>query len=150
MFGKKKKNEKEIVGKMIAGVPLPDGTAVNVKLTPDVLTINGSSKEFNIDFSKLETLDIKSDVEMEQIIEQSAPGMIIGAAVFGVIGAMIGGRVKTKDKKQVNHFLIINYQSEELKTIILDVTVNWYKAAGMVDYYRKLNSSSTETISVDL
>lgn len=150
MFGKKKKNEKEIVGKMIAGVPLPDGTAVNVKLTPDVLTINGSSKEFNIDFSKLETLDIKSDVEMEQIIEQSAPGMIIGAAVFGVIGAMIGGRVKTKDKKQVNHFLIINYQSEELKTIILDVTVNWYKAAGMVDYYRKLNPSSTETISVDL
>lgn len=80
-------------------------------------------------------------LKWKKIIQQSAPGMVIGAVTFGVIGAMIGGRVKTKEKRVVNHFLIVNYQTDELKTIIIDVTKDWHNAAQLVDYFRKLNPS---------
>ena len=38
-------------------------------------------------------------LKCNRFIQQSAPGMIIGAATFGLLGAMVGGRIKTKEKK---------------------------------------------------
>lgn len=110
-----------------------------MKLTPEKLSFMTISKqEFEIDFSKVTLIDLKSDVEMEKLVQQSAPGMIIGAATFGLIGAMVGGRVKTKEKRIVNHFLIVNYQSDELKTIIIQTTKDWYNSASLVDSFKKL------------
>lgn len=148
MFGKKKE-EKIVLGTLVDGLPAPSNCNVTVKLTPVSLNIMGNNQDFEIDFSKLELIDIKTDVEMEKVISQSAPGMIIGAAAFGVLGAMIGGRVKTKEKRVVSHFLIINYQSESLKTIIIETTNDWYNGAALVDYFRKLKPNS-KPIKVEL
>ncbi len=150
MFGKKVKNEMLALGDLVEGLPIPQSSDVSIKLTPGALTITGNGQEFEIDASKLTLVDLKSDVEMEKIIQQSAPGMIIGAVTFGVIGAMIGGRVKTKEKRTVNHFLIINYQSDELKTIVIDATKDWYNAAALVDYFRKLNPTYANVTKVSL
>lgn len=150
MFGKKVKNEMVTLGNLVEGVPVPQNSDLSIKLTPGAVTITGSGQEFEIDSSKLTLVDLKSDVEMEKIIQQSAPGMIIGAVTFGVIGAMIGGRVKTKEKRTVNHFLLISYLSDELKTIVIDVTKDWYNAAQLVDYFRKLNPTYAKTNKVSL
>lgn len=150
MFGKKVRNEMLALGDLVEGLPIPQSSDVSIKMTPGALTITGSGQEFEIDASKLTLVDLKSDVEMEKIIQQSAPGMIIGAVTFGVIGAMIGGRVKTKEKRTVNHFLIINYQSDELKTIVIDATKDWYNAAALVDYFRKLNPTYANVTKVSL
>jgi hypothetical protein len=150
MFGKKIKNEIIALGNLVEGLPIPQNSDLSIKLTPNALTIIGCGQEFEINFSKLTLVDIKSDVEMEKIIKQSVPGMIIGAATFGIIGAMIGGRVKTKEKRVVNHFLLVSYQSDELKSIVIDVTKDWYNAAQMVDYFRKLNPSPTKLNKVSL
>lgn len=141
MFDKKNKNQKVALGNLVEGLPIPQNTDLTIKLTPSELSIIGIGQEFEINFSKLMMIDLKSDVEMEKIIQQSAPGMVIGAVAFGVIGAMIGGRVKTKEKRVVNHFLIVNYQTDELKTIIIEATKDWHNAAQLVDYFRKLNPS---------
>ena len=150
MFGKKVRKELVTFGNLVEGVPVPQNSDLSIKLTPGAVTITGSGQEFEIDVSKLTLIDLKSDVEMEKIIQQSAPGMIIGAVTFGVIGAMIGGRVKTKDKRTVNHFLLISYLSDELKTIVIDVTKDWYNAAQLVDYFRKLNPTYAKTNKVSL
>jgi len=150
MFGKKARKELVTFGNLVEGVPVPQNSDLSIKLTPGAVTITGSGQEFEIDVSKLTLIDLKSDVEMEKIIQQSAPGMIIGAVTFGVIGAMIGGRVKTKDKRTVNHFLLISYLSDELKTIVIDVTKDWYNAAQLVDYFRKLNPTYAKTNKVSL
>lgn len=139
MFGRKKKDEKVALGNLIDGVNLPQNAAVSIKMNPNEVVISGNNQEFLISSDKLMNVDLKSDTELEQIIEQSLPGMVIGAAAFGVIGAMIGGRVKTKEKKKVNHFLIINFQSDELKTIVIDASKDWHNAAGLVDLFRKFN-----------
>lgn len=55
------------------------------------------------------------------MVEQSEPGMILEAAAFGTLGAMVRGRTKTKEKINVYTLLIIDYVSGEAKQIILNV-----------------------------
>lgn len=139
MFGKKKKNGKVIGTTLVEGLPIKEDSDLVVKLTDEGLTlIEASTKqEFEIPMSKLTMVDYKNEVEMKQIIKQSAPGMIIGAATFGLLGAMVGGRVKTEEKKIFTHFVIINYHSDEEKTIVMK-TNDGIGAGQLVDFFRQL------------
>lgn len=74
---------------------------------------------------------------MEKVISQSAPGMIIGVAAFGLIGAVIGGRVKTKDVKNTTHFVLINYNSDGEKQIVIK-TNDALGAMKISDYFKEL------------
>lgn len=141
MFGKKK-DEMTAMGTLIEGLPIPQNSDLTVKLSTEGLSILGCNQEFEIDISKLTLMDMKSDVEMEKVIHQSLPGMVIGAATFGVVGAMVGGRVKEKNKRVVTHFLLICYESGESKTIVIETTKDWYNAAKLVDLFRKLKPAS--------
>ncbi len=139
MFGKKKMNGKVIGTTLVEGLPLSEGSDLVMKLTDEGLTLIEAftKQEFEIPMSKLTMVDCKNEVEMKQIIKQSAPGMIIGAATFGLFGAMVGGRVKTEEKKIFTHFVIINYHSNEDKTIVMK-TNDGIGAGQLVDFFRQL------------
>jgi len=138
MFGKKQ-DGKICLTTLVDGLPLNQDTNLIMKLTADKLLfiVSTTKQEFEIDFSKLTAVEYKTETEMNNIISQSAPGMIIGAAAFGILGAMIGGRVKTKQVKTVSHFLIINYQSGEEKQIVLQ-TNDGNSAKQISEYFRQL------------
>jgi outer membrane lipoprotein SlyB len=144
MFGKKKVNGKVIGATLVEGLPISEGSDLVVKLTDEGLTliVASTKQEFEIDISKLTLIDNKNEVEMQHIVKQSAPGMIIGAATFGLLGAMVGGRVKTEEKKIVTHFVIINYHSDEDKTIVLK-TNDGIGAGQIADLFRKFKPQST-------
>lgn len=144
MFGKKKMNGKVIGTTLVEGLPLSEGSDLVVKLTDEGLTLIAAAtrQEFEIPMSKLTMVDYKNEVEMKQIIKQSAPGMIIGAATFGLLGAIVGGRVKTEEKKIFTHFMIINYHSDEDKTIVMK-TNDGIGAGQLVGFFRQLKPQST-------
>ena len=129
MFGKKK-TSRSMCGTLITGLPVPEGTFVQVVLTPEglalnaVLQVGGKSVEqkYSLNLAQIKNIYVLSEAEVQQIITQSAPGMILGAAAFGIIGAMIGGRVKTKEKTITTNFLILDYFSGEEKQITLYCT----------------------------
>ncbi|MBS5822449.1 MAG: hypothetical protein KID00_01080 [Clostridium argentinense] len=139
MFRKKKRNGKVIGATHVEGLPIHEEANLIVKLTDNALTliVAATKQEFEINISKLTLIDCKNEVEMQQIVKQSAPGMIIGAATFGLLGAMVGGRVKTKEKKIITHFIIINYYSDEDKTIVLK-TNDEIGAGQLVDFFKQL------------
>jgi len=143
MFRRKKVKGKVIGANHVEGLPVKEEADLVVKLTDEGLTLieAATKQEFEINISKLSLIDYKNEVEMQQIVKQSAPGMIIGAATFGLLGAMVGGRVKTKHKKIITHFVIINYQSDEEKTIVL-TTNDGIGAGQLVDYFKKLKPQS--------
>ena len=86
---------------------------------------------------------------MQKIFKQSAPGMIFGAATFGLLGAMVGGRTKTKTKKNITYFLIINYNTDnETKNIVI-TTNDYFKVQSFVKKYKTLNPKS-EFNKIDL
>lgn len=138
MFRKKKKNVKVIGATLVEGLPINEESDLVVKLSDEglLVIVVPTKQEFEIPMSKLTLLDYKNEVEMKQIIKQSAPGMIIGAATFGLLGAMVGGRVKTEEKKIFTHFVIINYHSDEDKTIILK-TNDGTGAGQLVDLFKQ-------------
>lgn len=124
MFGIKKKNEAILLGDLIEGMELEENTDIFLKLNEKELymfgLVNGKKYEFNLNIDDVTSIVHKSEIEMQQYVKQSIPGMIIGNATFGLLGAIIGGRVKTKEKKQITDFIIINYyDNETLKTIVL-------------------------------
>lgn len=123
MFGTKKKNEVIVLGDLVEGLPLKENTDLFLKLSNSGLYIyglsNGEKKEFDIPLDHISSIEHKNEIEMQQYVKQSIPGMIIGNATFGLLGAMIGGRVKTKEKKQITDFIIVNYILDEPKTIVL-------------------------------
>lgn len=122
MFGKSK--GKGIGGSHISGLPVSEGAFVQVNASPETLklvAIDGTAKqEFVLPWDKVSSVRIMNEQEIKQVIGQSAPGMVIGAAAFGIIGAMVGGRARTKEKKSLRQILLIDYVSEEAGQIALD------------------------------
>ncbi len=151
MFGKKNKNERTVWGNLISGLDAPNNADIMFKLTPSgaILNLYMEQKTFEINISKITNVQWYDETNMEKILHQSAPGMIIGAAAFGLIGAMIGGRVKTKEVKTTNHFVIINYTSNEQGQITIK-TNDSLGAMKIADYFKELkpDANSPQTITL--
>ncbi len=86
--------------------------------------------------------------QIKQIIEQSTPGMILGAATFGLLGAMVGGRVKTKDKITIKTLLVIDCQSDTQKQIVLDVTNNKKDSERLTKHFKELKPIHNQPIQL--
>ena len=126
MFGKKKETQ-AIGGYLIEGLPVPANCFVQVIISPHVLTLTAvisgpktTEQKFELELDKIKKIQILNETEIKQVVEQSAPGMIIGAAAFGAVGALVGGRVKTKEKTVLKSILLIDYVSGTEKQIVLN------------------------------
>ena len=153
MFGKKKnKDEKILLGNALERLPKEHSKDLALKLTPEKLQIIQPLQkvEYNLQFDKIKSIDYFNEIEIEKIISQSAPGMIFGAATFGVLGAMVGGRVKTKEKKNVNHFVLIKYTSNEELNEILIKTNDFWGAGKFVDYFKSLKPELNQPKTIEL
>ena len=112
MFGKKKQKKEIVMGYLVCGIPEHENSDLFISLENDQIVISSHidfKNKYTIALDKVTAISTYTEMEVEKIISQSAPGMIVGAATFGVLGAMIGGRVKTKEKKTVNNFLLIKH-----------------------------------------
>lgn len=88
--------------------------------------------------------------QIKQVVEQSAPGMILGAAAFGLLGAMVGGRNKTKEKINIRNLLIINYTSNGEKQIIIDISNDLKDSSKIVNRFHEMKPETAlqETIQL--
>ncbi len=125
MFGKKKSIG--IGGSLISGLPISENSFIQINASPENLSIaaivGAQKQEFNLPVEKITSVRILNEQEIKSTIEQSVPGMIIGAAAFGVIGAMIGGRIQTKERKELKQILLIDYPGNQ---IVLDCSGELY------------------------
>lgn len=75
--------------------------------------------------------------------------MIIGAAAFGILGAMVGGRVKTKEKTKISTLLLVDYISDgENKQILIDVSDNFISANTFVNKFHKIKPQSNQPVQL--
>lgn len=149
MFGKKKeKNNFEGITIYTAfhhvnGLPIPENVLCEVFSYPDRIDFKSGTTEIKLPKEKITDISIKTDTEIQQQLVSSAGGAIAGAMLFGSLGAIIGGRVKTKKVKTTTNYLIITYKSEnELKYIGFDIQNNPPSADKLVKEFQKSNSAS--------
>lgn len=149
MFGKKreKKNFEGITiytaFHHVNGLPIPENVLCEVFSYPDRIDFKSGTTEIKLPKEKITDISIKTDTEIQQQLVSSAGGAIAGAMLFGSLGAIIGGRVKTKKVKTTTNYLIITYKSEnELKYIGFDIQNNPPSADKLVKEFQKSNSAS--------
>lgn len=95
-------------------------------------------KEFNLSLNKIQNVQLMNEREIQQVIQQSVPGMVLGAAAFGALGAMVGGRVQTKEKIKVSTLLVIDYESDGAKQIVLNVSDNLKDSEQVVKQFQSM------------
>ncbi|MCM3131904.1 hypothetical protein M3629_03860 [Paenibacillus polysaccharolyticus] len=97
----------------VEGLPLSDKTMCKVSATEGGILVEGGGSEFTINSSQLRAVEVKTDVEISNIVHSSAVQGVVGGLVFGPIGLVVGARAKNKQVKKNEHFLIINYVSSK-------------------------------------
>ena len=145
----------QTVGMLIDGLPIPVSVPVTVFLYEnriDLEAITGTAspnQRFSLDIDKIQRVSLLNESQVQQIVKQSAPGMIVGAAAFGILGAMVGGRVKTKQTMVINSLLLIDYISDsESKQILLNVSNDVFQATSFVNKINKINPRTNQTIQL--
>lgn len=153
MFGKSK--DFSTLGTLVDGLPVPSNTMITVHLNSErfyIQALTGRKKEdwptYELTVEKVENIQLMNQTEIKQIVEQSVPGLIIGGVALGALGAMVGGRVHTKEKVKNHTILVITYISGERKQIILDVTAAVKDSERVLNHFKELKPVQISSIQL--
>ncbi|MBU5486467.1 hypothetical protein KQI86_19380 [Clostridium sp. MSJ-11] len=158
LFFRKKKDVTGELGKFdlrhLIGLEIPEKMYCTVTVYNDKLVIESGDKEYSLKIDKIYSIDFDMDIDIEKYTKSSMTKGVIGAATFGVSGAIIGSAPKTKEKRKVTCKAIISYEnsSEDTAYIIFeDFEANAIKgAAKLVDTLRPLIKKQEEKQKVEL
>lgn len=116
---------------------------------PDRIEFKAGTTNIKLSKEKITDMCIKTDIDIQNQVVSSVGGAVGGAMLFGPLGAMIGGRAKTKKVKNVTTYLIITYSSDnELKYIGFDTVNNPASAIKLVKEFK--DSDSTSSMQIEL
>ena len=136
--------------KHMTGLPAPEGSLCTLFLCPDKIEIDCNGTKFNLNKSKIISVDMKTDVEIQKQYVSSIGGAVGGAVVFGALGAMIGGRAKEKKSSIIHTYLIFSYKKDEdIDYISFDITNCLPKATKFIEDFRSQNQDKLPN-SIDL
>ncbi|OPA76620.1 hypothetical protein BVG16_15675 [Paenibacillus selenitireducens] len=108
--------------KHVEGLPLAENSHCMVSVAEDKVIIEGGGTDFNIGVSQIRAAEIKTDVEIANIVHSSAAKGIAGGLLFGPIGLVVGSRAMNKEKKTYSYYLVINYTNSagELAVVMFE------------------------------
>ena len=130
--------------KHVNGLPIAENLNCEINSYDDRLEFKSGTTNIKLPRNKITDMCIKTDVEIQKQAVSSVGGAIAGGLTFGRLGAIIGGRVKTKNIRTATHYLIITYtdSSGKLAYIGFEVTNNLTAAGKLITEFKKLNSTS--------
>ena len=106
----------------IEGLPIAQNILCQLYYCDDKIVIDGSGTIFNLVLDKIQSIDISREVKLNKQLTSSAGGAVAGGLLFGAPGAIVGGRTKEKEVRDVKEYLVITYiNNNEIKYISFDV-----------------------------
>lgn len=147
MFGKKK-NNKQVIGQHISGLENIPNVPVIIVLSESGLKLNvvNMKKEYTITLDKITSINCYHETEVEKHLKTSFVGGVVGAAAFGLPGAIIGSRPKEKKKRKVTFYLLVDYADNQL----IFSSEDGFGTGGIVDLFRKIKPSPNDVQSIEL
>ena len=114
----------------------------------DCLFIEGGSCSVRLSYDKAIDLSVTTDKEIQKSYVGSVGGAIGGAALFGTLGAMVGGRAKEKTSTVTEFYLVVTYNKDnELAYLSFHVPPeqNGFFMSQIADYHRNKFSGKIAT-----
>ena len=147
MFKKKNKTAK-VIGTHIAGLDIAENMNCILTLSESGIVISApdANKEYTLSLDRIDNISWHHEEEIEKHLKSSAAKGIIGAAVFGLPGAIIGSRPKEKKQRKVHFFITIDYPDNQ----IVIQTEDGYSCGQTIDYFRKFKPQSAEIKTISL
>ena len=144
---KTKKSIRSLFGTHVSGLDIGKAQ-VSIFLSDNELLISAPSmkKEFTLSLNKIQNIGYYNEVEIEKHLKSSFVGGVIGAATFGVAGAVIGSRPKEKEKRKITFYILIDYIDGQ---IIIEA-YDSISVGKMIDTFRKIKPQANETTSIEL
>lgn len=145
---KKKNKIIAVSGNHIHGLDLTSNVNCTLSLSENGLIISAHTekKEYTLSIDRIDNISWHHEEEIEKHLQSSAAKGIIGAAVFGVAGAIIGSRPKEKKERKVHFFITIDYPGNQ----IIIHTEDGFSCGQVIDYFRKLKPQSAKTKTISL
>lgn len=146
---KKEKNSNLFIALLhFYGLPISKNVVTQIFSTPSEYEFIAGNNSFKLSKDKVTDVTITTDVEVQKNNVSSIGGAIGGAALFGPIGAMIGGRSKEKTSKIVHSYLIFTFlDNNDLKYVAFDCTNN-FQAHKFVKEFKAIENKKTTTINL--
>lgn len=120
------KNPKELsIGvPHIDGLPISEGVFVKVTASSDKIVFENGNDRYELSAEKLCNIHHKTDIEIQRSVSSSIGGAVGGFVLFGPLGAMIGGRSKEHVSRNLQVFLVFEYEDDQKvkKYISFDMT----------------------------
>ena len=124
------------------GLPLNDGTVVNAYWCDDRIVFRSDENRYDLPFSNLLNICIKSDVE---IYNQCKLSENLDFIPYGSVGAALYDKGKEKETTQATQYLIFTYKGKyngETKYVAFELNqYNTATANNMVNYFLKLQQN---------
>ncbi|MEA4853285.1 MAG: hypothetical protein VB082_03280 [Christensenella sp.] len=116
--------------KVLGGLPVPEGSPCVVSFDGKMLVVNTGGTQYCLDATKLRSAELSEDINRQVYSKGSFGGGLVGGALFGIAGAVIGSAPKKVVETQVLRGSIIGYddiQTGEIAYIVLsDMTANTF------------------------
>lgn len=136
--------------KHCTGLPIAEDIDCTLYAFSDKLVLSASGADFAINFDKVTDIQYLSEKDVQHIVHSSVSGAIAGSLLFGTLGAIIGGRAKTKTQTSYSYYLIITYKNtnDELAVMALECLNNISFPEKFIQEFR--DNHKKETITIEL
>ena len=104
---------------IVYGLGVPAETECIVTLDEEAVAFAVGGTEFKLGLDKITGADIQKSIDTQVYSSGSFAGGLIGGALFGTVGAVIGSTPHKRVARSVKHGLLIAYQSGEKDEYIL-------------------------------
>lgn len=111
-------------GRHVCGLPLAENAICSVNMSDDEFNFCSGSTAIILKMDKVVDVMDVTDKQVLQSVTPSISGAVAGAALFGTLGAVIGGRARTHTKEQNVHYIVFNYinQQDTMANICLELS----------------------------
>lgn len=130
------------------GLPLAENVFCNLYFCEDKLTIESGGAVFNLSLNKIKDMTCTTDVEIQKAYVSSAGGAVAGAMLFGPLGAMVGGRAKEKNTRDITVYLVISYEKNDNLEYISLKASNSLKVNKFINLFKQ--TSQNKKIEIEL
>lgn len=146
---KKKGINNLIKVKHFYGLSLPENARAVIYEYSDKFTFISNGISFSLLKDKITDISINKDTDIQKHYVSSTGGAIGGAMLFGPLGALIGGRVKTKNTYSIDYYLIFTYlKNNEPSYIAFNCNGKVFEAKKITKQYKSKQIENNVTIDL--